>query len=149
MSLMDELNQDLKEAMKAKDKLRTETIRSLKSAFKYAELETEGAFGDEEQLAVVMKQAKQRRDAISEFEKAGRDDLIEKEAAELKIMEKYLPQQLDEAEIKARVQAIIDEVGVTDMKGLGQVMGPAMAAMKGQADGKVVNKIVRELLSGS
>ena len=93
------------------------------------------------------KQAKQRRDSITEFEKAGRTDLIEQEQAELAVIETYLPAQLSEEEIRTRVQAVIAEQGVTDVKGMGLVMKHVMADLKGQADGKVVNKIVRELLA--
>ncbi|HXW00444.1 MAG TPA: GatB/YqeY domain-containing protein, partial [Anaerolineae bacterium] len=98
-------------------------------------------------LAVVMQQAKQRRDSIAEFEKAKRTDLIEKEAAELAILEQYLPAQLSEAEIEAKAKAVIAELGVTDAKGMGQVMKQMVAELKGQADGKMINQVVRKLLS--
>jgi uncharacterized protein YqeY len=146
-TLKDQLNADLKEAMKGGDKVRTETLRMLRSAIKYGEIEAGAEFDDQGILGVVAKQAKQRRDAIGEFEKAGRTDLVEKEAAELKILEGYLPAQLSEAEIRERVRAIIQKLNVTDAKGTGLVMKEAMAELKGQADGKVVNQIVRELLS--
>jgi uncharacterized protein YqeY len=97
-------------------------------------------------LGVIGKQAKQRRDSIAEFEKAGRTDLTEKETAELTILEQYLPAQLSPEEIRAQAQAVIAELGVTDMKGMGQVMKHLMANLQGQADGKMVNQIVRELL---
>ncbi len=147
MAIKDQINNDLKEAMKSGDKLRTETLRSLKSAIKYAEIETGSNLDDNAILGVVAKQAKQRRDSMAEFEKASRSDLVEKEAAELTILEHYLPAQLSEAEIRARAQAIIAQLGVTDIKGMGQVMKQLMADLQGQADGKVVNQIVRQLLS--
>ena len=146
MSLRDQLDQSLKEALKSGDKVKTQTIRSLKSAIKYAEIEAGHEFGDEEVLVVITKQAKQRRDSIAEFQKAGRDDLIETEAAELALLEAYLPEQLSEADLEARIRVIIDDLGVSDMKGMGQVMGRAMADLKGQADGKLVNQVVRRLL---
>ena len=147
MSLKDQLNNDLKVAMKSKDKLRTETLRGLKSAIKYAEIEAGTEFGDEDVTAVIVKQAKQRRDSITEFQKGQRTDLVEKETAELAILEQYLPAQLSESEIKDKARTIIAELGVTDIKGMGQVMKRLMAELKGQADGKVVNQVVRELLS--
>ena len=98
-------------------------------------------------MAVIGKQAKQRRDSIAEFEKARRTDLVEKETAELAILEQYLPAQLSEAEIKEKAEVVIAELGVSDMNGMGQVMKSLMVELKGQADGKIVNQVVRELLS--
>lgn len=147
MNLNDQLNEELKDAMRGGDKLKAQTIRSLKSAIKYAEIEAGQTLEGDALVGVVVKQAKQRRDAITEFEKAGRDDLVQNEAAELAILEKYLPAQLSEAEIEAKIKAIITELGVTDQKGMGQVMSRAMAELKGQADGKVVNQVTRKLLS--
>lgn len=147
MSLKDQVNNDLKEAMKSRDKLRTETIRGLKSAIRYAEIEAGAELDDAGVLSVIAKQAKQRRESITEFEKGQRSDLVEKETAELKILVGYLPEQMSEVEIRAKAQAIITELGVTDMKGLGQVMKRLMSDLKGQADGNVVNQIVRQLLS--
>jgi uncharacterized protein YqeY len=147
MSIQDEINNHLKEAMRGGDKFRTETLRGLKSAIRYAEIEAGGALGDEAVIAVIVKQAKQRRDSMTEFEKAGRTDLVEKEAKELKILETYLPAQLSEEEIRARAQKVIADLGVTDASGTGQVMKQLMADLKGQADGKVVSQVVRQLLS--
>jgi uncharacterized protein YqeY len=146
MTIKDQLNADLKEAMKSGAKTRLETIRMLRSAIKYAEIDAGVELDDQGVLGVVNKQAKQRRDSIAEFEKAGRTDLVEKEAAELAVLEQYLPAQLPEAEVRAKVQAIIAALNVTDAKGMGLVMKQAMAELKGQVDGKVVNQIVRELL---
>lgn len=147
MTLKDQINDDLKEAMKSRDKLRTETLRTLRSAIKYAEIETGAELDDAGVLAVIAKQAKQRQDSIVQFEKGQRADLVEKESAEFAILENYLPAQMSAEEIREKVQAVIAELGVTDMKGMGQVMKRVMAELKGQADGKVVNQIVRELLS--
>lgn len=147
MTIKDQLNADLKEAMKSGDKTRLETIRLLRSAIKYAEIEIGHELDDEGLLDVIGKQAKQRRDSIGEFEKAGRRDLVEKETSELAILEQYLPAQMSEDEIREKVQAIITALDVTDLKGIGQVMKQAMAELKGQADGKVVNQVVRQLLS--
>jgi len=147
MSLKEQVDQDLKDAMRSRDKFRTQTLRSLKSAIKYAEIEIGAELNDPDILTVIAKQAKQRRDSIAEFEKGGRADLVEKETGELDILESYLPAQLSEETIKEKAQAVIAELGVTDMKGMGQVMNRLMAELKGQADGKVVNQVVRQLLS--
>lgn len=147
MNLLDQINNDLNDALKSGDKVRAQTLRGLKSAIKYAEIEAGGELDEQSLDAVVAKQAKQRRDSMAEFEKGGRSDLVENEAAELAVLEKYLPAQMSEADIEARAKAVIDELGVNDMKGMGQVMSRLMADLKGQADGKVVNQIVRQLLS--
>ena len=147
MDIKDQLNSDVITAMKSGDKGTTETLRGLKSAIKYAEIDVAHELDNEEILALIAKQAKQRRDSIAEFEKAGRTDLVEKEATELALLEKYLPAQMSETEIEKIAQAAITELGITDMKGMGQVMQHVMADLKGQADGKVVNQIVRKLLS--
>lgn len=146
MSLKDQLNDDLKKAMKAGDKSTTETLRLLRSAIKYAEIEARQTLDDQGVLAVIAQQAKQRRDSIAEFEKAHRTDLIEKEQAELSVLERYLPAQLSEAEIEERAKAVIAELGVTDAKGMGQVMKRMTTELKGQADGKAINQVVRRLL---
>jgi hypothetical protein len=100
-------------------------------------------------LAVIAKQAKQRRESIAEFSKAGRDDLVRNEAAELVILESYLPRQLTSEEITTVVREIILELGATDLKQVGLVMRSAMDQLRGQADGKLVNQITRDLLSGA
>ncbi len=147
MSLLEQINTDLKTSMKSGDKHRTETLRNLKSAIKYAEIEAHGPLDDAGVLAVIAKQAKQRRDSIAEFEKANRTDLVEQESAELALLETYLPAQLSEADIRAKAQAVIAELGVSDAKGMGQVMKELMPRLQGQADGKVVSQVVRQLLS--
>lgn len=146
MALLTQINTDLKESMKSRDKFRTETIRNLKSAIKYAEIEAGGALDDEGVLAVIARQAKQRRDSISEFKKADRTDLVEKEEAELAILETYLPDQLSQAEIRQKAQAVISELGVSGPKAMGQVMQQLMPQLRGRADGKVVSQVVRDLL---
>lgn len=147
MSLKEQINNDLKEAMKGKEKLRVQALRGLKSVIRYREIEEGRELNEADIQAVVAKEAKQRRESISEFEKANRTDLAEKEKAELAILETYLPPQLSEETIREKAKAVIDELGVTDMKGMGPVMQRLMADLKGQADGKVVNQIVRQLLN--
>jgi hypothetical protein len=148
MNIKDQLNDDLKSALKSGDKIRLETIRSLKSAIKYAEIQATHELYDQGVLGVIMQQAKQRRDSIAEFEKAKRTDLVEKEAAELKILETYLPAQLSEAEIEVKAKAVIAELQVVDAKAIGLVMKRLTTELKGQADGKTINQIVRRLLGG-
>ncbi len=147
MDIKEQLNDNLKRALKSGDKLRVATLRGLKSAIKYEEIETGDELDDKGVLGVIAKQAKQRRDSIAEFKKAGRTDLVDQESAELAILEQYLPAQMSEDQIKERVKAVITKLGVTDIKGMGQVMKHIMAELKDQADGKVVNQIVRQLLS--
>jgi len=147
MGIKDQLDTDLKNAMRSGDKFRTTTLRGLKSAIRYAEIEVGGDLDEKDLLGVIAKQAKQRRDSIAEFKKANRVDLVEKEEAELAILEQYLPAQMSEAEVREKAQAVIAELGVTDMKGMGQVMNQLMAELKGQADGKVVSQVVRQILS--
>ncbi len=138
--------------MKAKDKLRLETVRSIKKVIleKESTVRAQGrdTLTEAEEMEVLMQQAKQRRDAIEQYTKAGREDLAEKESQELGIIEEYLPKQLSDAEIEAVVVEIIASAGATSPKDMGKVMGPTMARLKGQADGKKVQAIVKAKLSG-
>lgn len=153
MSLLEQLDADLKSAMLARDEVRKRTIRSAKTASVNALVDKRQTAGpdatltDDEVLAVIAKQAKQRRDSIEEFQKAGRSDLVAQEQAELEILEGYLPRQLSEKEITNIVSQVIADVGATSPKDLGQVMRVAMPQVRGQADGKLVNQIARDLLS--
>jgi len=147
MELIEQINNDLKAAMKSGDKFKTATLRSLKSAIKYAEIEAGGKLDEAGLTGVIAKQAKQRRDSIVEFEKGNRPDLIENESAELAVLEQYLPTQLSEDQIRERAQAVIAELGASDVKSMGQVMKRLMADLEGQADGKLVSSVVRQLLT--
>ena len=147
MGTKTQIDTDLRNAMRSGNRLRTDTLRGLKSAIKYVEIEVGGELDEQDLVGVIAKQAKQRRDSIDEFEKAGRTDLVEQETAELAIIEQYLPAQMSEAEIQTKAEAVISELGVTDQKGMGLVMKQLMADLKGQADGKLVSNIVRQLLS--
>jgi uncharacterized protein YqeY len=153
MALREQLDVDLLDAMRSQDEVRKLALRSAKTAILNAEIEKRGQEGpdakltDEEVLVVMAKQAKQRRESIAEFSKAGRDDLVQREAAELAVLEAYLPRQLTPEEITEVVQQVILEVGATDPKQVGLVMRPAMDRLRGQADGKLVNQIARDLLS--
>jgi uncharacterized protein YqeY len=149
MTLEEQLNADLKEAMRAGDEPRKLAIRAVKTAV--TEAKVSGAqlheLTDAEVMAIIGKQIKQRRDSIAIFQTAGRQDLVAAEEAELAVLERYLPAQLDEAAIRERASAVIAELGVTDMKGIGPVMKRLSTELRGQADGQTINRIVRELLS--
>lgn len=149
--LKDRVAEDLKEAMRAKDKVRLRTLRSLRSALMEKEIgERQGGkatLSEDQELQVVQKEAKQRRDAIEQYEDADREDLAAKEREELEVLEEYLPRQLSSSEIREVVQDIIDETGASSMADMGQVMGPAMQRLRGQADGGEVQRIAREALS--
>lgn len=149
MGLNEQLLEDMKAAMKAGEpgKRRLETIRFLRSALKNAEIDKRAPLTEEEILGMVLKQVKQLRDSADEFQKAGRDDLVEKAQAEIVILSDYLPQQMTEEELRELARSVINKVGATGPKDMGKVMGPIVAATRGRADGKLVNQIVRELLS--
>ncbi len=147
MSLKERLKADMKEAMKAKDKVKLSTIRMINSLIKNAEIEKRGELTDEEIIQLLMKYAKQRKESIEMYEKGGRQDLVEKEKAELAVVESYLPKQMSEEEIREVVKQTIEEVGASSVKDMGKVMKAVMPKVKGRADGSVVNRIVKELLT--
>ncbi|MCA9998059.1 MAG: GatB/YqeY domain-containing protein [Anaerolineales bacterium] len=146
MSLKQQLQDDLKEAMRGGEAARRDVLRLMMAAIKQAEVDGQKTLNDAEVQEVLTKQAKQRRESISDYENAGRADLAAGEQAELVIIEAYLPQMMSEAEVRAVASGLIAELGVTDAKGMGQVMGRLMAQLKGKADGRLVNQVVRDLL---
>ncbi len=149
MTLEERLAADLKDAMRSRDQTRMLAIRAVKTAI--TESKVSGAeardLTDQDVLAIIAKQIKQRRDSAAEFAKGGRPDLVAQEEAEIAVLQVYLPEQMDEAAIRQRAEAVIAELGVTDMKGMGPVMKRLSAELRGQADGQTINRIVRELLS--
>lgn len=147
MSLTERINQDVKQAMKARDKDTLKVIRMLKSALQMEQLEHSEPLNDEQEISIIARELKQRRDSLVEFKKAGRDDLVDEVTAEIEVVERYLPKQLSEEEITVEVQKVIDELGATSQADFGKVMGKAMANLKGQADGNLVNKVTKQLLS--
>lgn len=149
MTLEERLDADLKEAMRSGDTTRKLAIRAVKTALTEARVAgtQQRTLTDEDVLAIIIKQIKQRRDSAAEFAKGNRPDLVAKEEAEIAVLEAYLPQQLDENAIRERAKAVIAELGVTDLKGLGPVMKRLTAELRGQADGQVINRVVRELLT--
>lgn len=152
MSLKEQISDAIKTAMKAKDKVRLETVRSIKKVI--LERETtirplgQEALTEEQELEVLTQLAKQRRDAIEQYQQAGREDLAQNEAQELAIIEEYLPAQLSDEEIAAVIAAVIAQVGATSAKDMGKVMGPVMKALKGKADGAKVQALVKATLAG-
>jgi uncharacterized protein YqeY len=148
--LKQQLQDELKQSMLARDELKTSTLRMLLSAISYAEIQKGGAgyeASDEDVLAVIQKEAKQRRDSIEAFETNGRQEMAEKEKKELAILQKYLPEQMNEDAIRTLVTVAVSQTGAVGMQDIGKVMGFLMPRVKGKADGNLVNKIVREKLT--
>uniref|UniRef100_A0A7C3V598 GatB/YqeY domain-containing protein n=1 Tax=Desulfobacca acetoxidans TaxID=60893 RepID=A0A7C3V598_9BACT len=145
--LSERLDQAFKEAIKGQQQTVLSTLRMLKTAIRHKEVELKHPLSEAELLAVINSQAKQRRDAISEYTKAGRRDLASKEEEELSVLLSFLPVQLSAEEVEAEVARIIAQVGATTIQDLGKVMKTAMAELAGRADGKVVQEIVRRRLS--
>lgn len=141
-----ELQTALKDAMKAGDKDRRNTIRLLQSAIKQVEIDSRNELDNDAVMKILQKEAKKRREAIDELEAAGRRGDAASEQFELAVIEDFLPRQLTAAELKPIVQAAILETGAASMKQMGQIMKVVMPKVKGLADGKQVNAIVRELL---
>lgn len=146
ISLSERLDQAFKKAIKGQQQTVLSTLRVLKTAIRYKEVEVKHHLSDAEVLAVITSQAKQRRDAIAEYAKAGRQDLASKEEEELNILLSFLPAQLSPEELEAEIVRIIYQVGAATPKDLGRVMKAAMAELTGRADGKVVQEIVRRRL---
>lgn len=142
---------DLKQAMKAKEQDRLRVLRSLKSKLLEREIserqEGEASLSDEQTIEVLMKAAKQRKESIEQFEKGGRDDLVQSEKEELEIINSYLPEMLSEEEVRKVAQQKINQLGAENMADMGKVMGAMMQELKGKAEGSLVSKVVKEELS--
>ena len=147
MSLLQDLTKDMVTAMKSHDKVTLNTVRMLKAAVKNEQIEQGHDLNADEEVAVMSREYKQRKESLAEFEKAGRDDLVDQTKAEMKIVEKYLPKQLSAEEVKQVVDDTIKQLGASGMKDFGKVMGAAMGKLKGQADGKIVNQTVKAELN--
>ncbi|MEM7773876.1 MAG: GatB/YqeY domain-containing protein [Cyanobacteria bacterium P01_A01_bin.37] len=151
MSLKDTISDEIKTAMKAKDKLRLETVRGIKKVIleKETTVRAKGREGltPDEDMEILVQQAKQRRDSIEQYRNAGRDELADKEAQELEIIESFLPKQLTDEEIGSVVDKLITETGASSARDMGKVMGLAMKQLKGKADGKKVQDLVKTKLS--
>jgi len=147
MSIKEQLTADMKEAMKAHDKTRLAVIRLARGAVRQAEIDgghTE--LDDEAVIGVLSKEVKMRRDSLEEFQKGGRDDLVQQTQAEIDVLMHYLPAQLSEAEVKKLVEEAVAQTGAQTQKDMGKVMGLLMPKVKGRADGKMVNTLVRSML---
>jgi uncharacterized protein YqeY len=150
MSIAESVQKDMVEAMKARQELRLSTLRMMKTALKNKEVEKMARLDDREEQQVLATMVKQRKDSIEQFTKGGRQDLADKEGAEIAIIESYLPQALGEAEIAAGVKAAIAEMGAPTMKDMGAVMKNVMArfaAAGARVDGKAVSELVRRELA--
>lgn len=149
MSLKDQLTADMKTAMKVHDKDRLAVIRMVRGAIRQAEIDGgHKALGDEEVIAVISKEVKMRRDSVEAFEKGGRSDLVAQTKKEIDVLMAYLPKQLAEDEVRALVKEAVEQTGAKTPKEMGKVMGVLMPKVKGRADGKLVNALVKSMLQG-
>jgi uncharacterized protein YqeY len=151
MAIGEQVQRDMVEAMRSRDELRLSTLRMVKSALKNKEIEKRGPLDDKEAQQVLSTLIKQRRDSIEQFQKGGRQELADKEAAEIKLIEAYLPQAMGEEEITAAVKAAIAEIGTPTLKDMGTVMKNSMARLQAtgaRVEGKTVSDIVKKQLGG-
>lgn len=146
MSLIQQLDQDMKAAMKQKDKETLSTIRMVRSSIKKVEIDNRGELSDDQALEVLVREIKQRKDSLQEYEKAGREDLASKEKREIEILSAYLPAQLTEEDLLEIVKKAIADTGASSKKEMGKVMSVVVPLTKGRADGKKVNQLVQQLL---
>lgn len=147
MSLLQQLTSDMVSAMKNRYKETLNVVRMLKAAVQNEQIELGHDLSANEEIAVMAREYKQRKESLEEFEKAGREELINQAKNELAIVEKYMPKQLSKDEVTKIVKEVIDELNASSMKNFGQVMGSVMPKVQGQADGKLVNQVVKEQLS--
>lgn len=146
MSLVERLTEEMKQAMKARDKSRLAVIRMLKASLNNESIRLGKPLSEDEALAVLTRELKQRKDSLQEFEKAGRRDLVEETDREIEIVKSYLPEQLSDDEIRSLIGQTITEVGATTKADLGKVMKAVMPKVKGRADGGKVNRLVLSIL---
>jgi uncharacterized protein YqeY len=148
MGLLERLNDDMKQAMKNKEKEKLSVIRMVKAALQNEAIKLgKGQLSEDEELTVLSRELKQRKDSLQEFENAGRSDLVEKAKEEIRILELYMPKQLTEEELTQIVKETIAEVGASSKADMGKVMVAIMPKVKGKADGSLVNKLVQQHLS--
>lgn len=146
MTLKEQLTDELKIAMRAGNVARRDTIRLLQAAVKQEEIDRQVTLDDAGVQAVLQKQAKQRRESIADYEKAGRPELAAEEQQQLTIIESFLPQMMSRDEVEQLARQVIADLGVSDVKEMGLVMGKLMPQVKGKADGRLVNEVVRSLI---
>jgi uncharacterized protein YqeY len=147
MRLREQVNEDLKTAMKAKDTKKRDALRLLTSAFKQVEVDERKELSDEDVIKIIQTQVKRRNDAATQYKDAGRDDLLQIELNEIACYEPYLPAQMSEDELTNSLKIIIEKVGATTMKNMGKVMGMASKELAGKADGRRINECVKTLLA--
>jgi uncharacterized protein YqeY len=146
MNLAERLNEDMKQALRDGNKFRLSTIRMVRAAIKNQEIELRRPLEDSDTLNILSRELKQRRDSLQDFERGGREDLVNNVNAEIEIITEYLPKQLTEEEVKAIVVQTMQETGASSKADLGKLMGALMPKVKGIADGKLVNAIVQQYL---
>lgn len=148
MGLMEKVSEEMKTAMKSGDRLRLETLRTLRAALMERDIEkrTAGGMTPDDEIAVVMAAAKKRRESIEVFQKGGRSDLVEQESKELAILQEYLPRQMSAEDILAVIRTVITETGAASAADFAKVMPVVMKQVKGKADGKMVQELVRKTL---
>ncbi|WP_042145996.1 GatB/YqeY domain-containing protein [Paucisalibacillus sp. EB02] len=148
MSLLSQLNDDMKQAMKNKDKERLSVIRMVKASLQNESIKLgKSELSEDEDLTILSRELKQRKDSLQEFKSAGREDLVEKLEMEIKIIQEYMPEQLSDDELSVIVQETIQETGASSKKDMGKVMSAVMPKVKGKADGSKINKLVQEFLN--
>jgi uncharacterized protein len=147
VSLLERLNNDMKQAMKNKEKDKLSVVRMIKASVQNETIKLGHDLSEEDELTVLSRELKQRKDSLHEFEKAGREDLVEKIRIELTFVELYMPKQLSEEELSEIVKSTITEVGANSKAEMGKVMAAIMPKVKGKADGSLVNKLVQQHLS--
>ena len=145
--MLNQLQEELKIAMKAEERAKMIGLRNIIGKIKAAQIDKGESLTDEESLKILKTAAKQLKESIDQYQKGGRDDLAEKEAFELSLLEKYLPEQLSEEQIRKTVKNVVKNTGAESMQDMGKVMGETMKELAGSADGKIVQKIVKEELS--
>lgn len=145
--IRNQINNDIKEAMKAKDIEKRDALRLLSSAFKQIEVDERKELNDADVIAIIGKKVKQAQDSISQYKDAGRDDLAAQEEKEVSYFMTYMPKQLSESELETEIKSIIEAVGATSMKDMGKIMGTASKKLAGVADGKSINVMVKKLLA--
>jgi len=148
MNLQNEISAALKDAMRAKDEAKLASLRLVLTAIKIREKEVRRSLEDQEVISLIASQIKQRKESIDQYRKGGREDLVKAEESELKILEGYMPKQLSAEEMSQALDEVIAEVGAVSLKDMGKVMKAAMAKLAGRADGRAINQMVKEKLSG-
>ena len=147
MTISERINQDIKDAMRARNREALGVLRLLKASLENEKLERGGTLSQEDEITAIAREMRKRQESLEDFKKADRQDLVEGVQGEIELIKGYLPEQLSEEEIREKVATIIDEVGATSMKDFGPVMGKAMAELRGQADGDVVSDLAKEIIN--